>query len=143
MEPRQALLILLLLTAWGQWAVGLLQHTASLPRGSAQRKSCNALPHCLGVVGRGIPATHCLSAWGQCAVQLLQRNASLPRGSGQRNSYNALPYCLGVVGSANFAVALPHWLGALGSECPAIHFLITGGQRALQLAMCTATPPWG
>ena len=42
------------LTAWGQWAVQLLQCTASLPSGSRQCNSCNALPHCLG--GTGSPA---------------------------------------------------------------------------------------
>ena len=32
-------------------AMGLLQCTATLPRGSRQWNSCNALPHCLGAVG--------------------------------------------------------------------------------------------
>ena len=31
-------------TAWGQWAVGLLQYIASLSGGSGQRNSYNALP---------------------------------------------------------------------------------------------------
>ena len=35
---------------WGQWAVQLLQCTASLPGGSGQWNSCNAPPHCLGAV---------------------------------------------------------------------------------------------
>ena len=70
-------------TAWGQWAVQLLQCTASLPWGSGQRNSCNALPHCLGVVGSATPAMHCLTARGQWAVQPLQCTASLPWGSGQ------------------------------------------------------------
>ena len=34
----------------------LLQCTASLPWGSGQWTSCNALPHCLGAVGSGTPA---------------------------------------------------------------------------------------
>ena len=83
-------------TAWGQWAVELLQCTASLhggsgqwnscnappslPGGSGQCNSCNALPHCLGAVGSGTPAMHRLTAWGQWAVQLLQCTASLPWG---------------------------------------------------------------
>ena len=87
------------LTAWGQWAVDLLQHTASLPGGSGQWNtcntlphclggsgqwtSCNTLPHCLGAVGSRPPAIHCLTAWGQWAVELLQYTASLPGGSGQ------------------------------------------------------------
>ena len=36
------------IAAWGQWAVERLQRTASLPGGSEQWNSCNALPHCLG-----------------------------------------------------------------------------------------------
>ena len=58
------------LAAWGQWAVQILQYTASLLGGSGQCSSCNELPHCLG----------------QWAVQLLQHSASLPVGSGQCNS---------------------------------------------------------
>ena len=46
------------LTALGQWAVELLQRTTSLPGGSGQWNSCNALPHCLGAVGSGTPAMH-------------------------------------------------------------------------------------
>ena len=51
-------------TAWGQWAVEVLQCTASLPGGSGQWNSCNALPHCLGAVGSGTPAMH-LVTWHQ------------------------------------------------------------------------------
>ena len=50
------------LTAWGLWAVDLLQCTAPLPGGSGQWTSCNALPHSLGAVGSGTPAMHCLTA---------------------------------------------------------------------------------
>ena len=105
------------LTAWGQWAVELLQCTASLPGGSGQRNSCNALPHCLGAlgsatsaihcrtalgaVGSATPAMHCLSALGQWAAELLQRTASLPGSSGQCNSCNALPHCPGGSGQCN------------------------------------------
>ena len=52
------------LTAWGQWAVQLLQCTASLPWGSGQWNSCSALPHCPGAVGNGTPVVHCLTALG-------------------------------------------------------------------------------
>ena len=81
--------------AWGQWAVDLVQYTASLPGGSGQWTSCNTLPHCLGALGSGTPAMHCLTAWGQKVVQLLQGTASLPGGSGQWTSCNALPHYLG------------------------------------------------
>ena len=56
----------------------LLQCTASLPWGSRPCNPCNALPHCLGAVGRATPAMHYLTAWGQWTVQLLQCTASLP-----------------------------------------------------------------
>ena len=49
------------LSAWGQWEVDLLQYTASLPGGSGQWKSCNALPLCLGAVGTGTRALRCLT----------------------------------------------------------------------------------
>ena len=70
-------------------------------------------PHCMGAVGGGTPAIHCLTAWGQWAVKLLQctaslslgqwalgllqYTASLPGGSGQSTSCNKLPHCLGAV----------------------------------------------
>ena len=66
----------------GQWALDLLQCTARMPGGSGQWTPCNTLPHCLGVVGSGPPATHCLTAWGQWAVGLLQCTASLPGAKG-------------------------------------------------------------
>ena len=129
------------LTAWGQWAVQLLQYTAALLGGSGQRNSCNALPHwlggsgqwtsgntlphCLGAVSSAAPALLCPTAWGQWTVQLLQRTASLSGGSGQRNSCNALPHCLGAVGSAT----------------PAMHCLTALGQWAAELLQRTASLP--
>ena len=115
------------LTALGQWAVELLQYTAtlpggsgqcsscnaltaSLPRGSGQRNSCNALRHCLGAVDTVTPAVHRLTAREQGAVQLLRRIASRPGGSGQCNSCNALPHCRRAVSSASPAM---HCLTAL------------------------------
>ena len=59
-------------TAWGQWAVQLMQCTTSLPGGSGQWNSCNALPHCLGSVGNAILAVHCHTAWGRRTVEILQ-----------------------------------------------------------------------
>ena len=118
----------------GQWAVALLQCTATLPGGSGQWNSCNALPHCPGAVGidslamrghtawglsvyvflpsdtacslqhSGTCAMHYHAARGQQAVQLLQFTASLPRGSGRCNSRNALPHCPGAVGSGTPAM---------------------------------------
>ena len=112
-------------TAWGQWAVQLLQYTAAPPGGSGQRNSCNALPHCLGAVGSATPAMHCLTAWGQWTVQLLQCTAPLPGGSRQCNSCNTLPHRLGAVDSAPFAM-----------HCPT-----AWGQWAAQLLQRTASLP--
>ena len=117
----------------GQWVVQLLRYAASLLRGSGQwssRSCCNALLLCLGAVGSGTPALHCLTAWGQWAVKLpllLQCTASLPGGSGQRNPCIALPHCLGAVGSAILA----------------IHCLTAWGQWAVELVQHTASLPGG
>ena len=70
------------LTAWGQWAVQLLQCTDSLPGRSGQWTPCNTPQHCLGAAGSATLALHCLTALGQWAVDLLQCTASLPGGSG-------------------------------------------------------------
>ena len=75
----------------------LMQCTVPTPGGSGQWNSCNALPHCLGAVGKGTHAMHCPNAWGQRAVELMQCNVPLPRGSGQWNSCNALSERLGAV----------------------------------------------
>ena len=66
------------LTAWGQWAVQLLQCTGTLPGDNGLWNSCNAvphclwaecsaifcntLPHCLGTVGSAFTVMHCHSA---------------------------------------------------------------------------------
>ena len=110
-------------TAQGQWAMELLQCTASLPGGIGQWNSCNALPHCLGAVGSATPAMHCLTAWGRWAVELLQCTASLLGGSGQWNSCHALPHCL----------------GAMGNVTPAMHCLTAWGHWAVRLLQCTAS----
>ena len=141
----------------------LLQHTATLPGGSGQCNSCNALPPCLGTVGRGTPGTrgptswgdgescpggrrrlksgtpamHCLTAQGQWAVKLLQCTASLPGGSGQWNSCYALPHCLGAVGS---------WPGGgryLKSRTLAVHCSTACGQWAVEFLQRTASLPGG
>ena len=49
----------------------LLECIATLPGGSGQWNSCNALPHCLGALGSATPAMHCLTVWVQWAVELL------------------------------------------------------------------------
>ena len=60
------------LPAWGQWAVGLPQCTASLPGGSGQCNSYNTPPHCVGAVGSATPAIRCLTAWGECTANCPQ-----------------------------------------------------------------------
>ena len=121
------------LTALGQWAVELLQCTASLPGGSGQCNSCNALPHCLGAVGTGTPAMHC-TALGQWALELLQYTATLPGGSGQCSSCNALTASVPRgSGQRNSCNALPHCLGAVDTVTPAVHRLTAREQWAVQL----------
>ena len=136
-------------TAQGQWAVGLLQCTASLLGGNRHCNSCNvrshqargrgvvprrrslpkerysynALPHCLGAVGSATPAMHCRTPFGLWAVQLPQCTASLPGGSGRCNSRNTMRQCLGVV----------------GSRTPATYCLTAWGKWAVQLLQCTAS----
>ena len=150
-------------SAWGQWAVDLLQYTASLPggsgqwtscntaslpRGSGQWTSCNTLPHCLGVVGSGPPAIHCPTAWGQWAVGLPQYTASLPGAVGcgppAIHCFTAWGQCAvdllqytaplpGGSGEWTSAHTLPHCLGAVGSGPTAIHCLTAWGQWAMDL----------
>ena len=123
--------------AWEQWAVELLQCAVQLPWGSGQWTSCNALPHCLAVVGRGPPAIHCLTARGQWAVDLLHYTASLPRGSGQWSSCNGLSHCLGAVGQligqCNSFNALSQCLGAVDSGAAAMRCPTALGQWAVDL----------
>ena len=76
----------------GQWAVQLLQYTATPPGGGGHCNSCNARAHQQG--GRGVPperwlqsstrAMHCHTTWVQWAVQLLRCTASLPGGTGSQ-----------------------------------------------------------
>ena len=96
-----------------------VQHTATLPEGSGQWNSRNALPHCRGELGRGTLAMHCLvpRPW---AMQLLQYTDSLPRGSEHCHSSNALP----------------HFLGALGNATAAMHCHIAWGRWAMELLRC-------
>ena len=158
------------LTAYGQWAMECLQHSASqprgsgqwnscnalpsLPRGSGRWNSCNALPHCSGSVGSarhhylgaarsGTATVHYLTAYGQWAMECLQHSASQPRGSGQWNSCNALPSLPRGSGQCNSCSALPHCLGVVGSGTHAMHRLTALGQWAVQFAQCIASPHGG
>ena len=146
-------------TARGQWAVELsqctaplpggrgaselVQRTASLHGGSGQCMSCIALSHCLGAVGSGIPAMHCLTAGRQWVVQLLQCTAAPPGGSRQCNSCNALPHRLGAVGSATPATLCLTALGTVGSGTPATHCRTAWGQWAVKLLQYIASLPGG
>ena len=128
-------------TAWGQWAVQLLQCIGSLPGGIGHPKSCNALPPwssgqwnscnavllCLGAVGVAIPTMHCHTAWGRWAVELLQRSSSLPGSSGH----------------PKFCHPPPHFVGAVGIRTPLTHFLTAWWQCAYEVLQCTASLPWG
>ena len=117
-------------TARRIWAVELLQRSASL----------------LGVsrhVGSGTPSTHCLTAWGQWAEELLQCATPLPWGSGQCNPCNPQPLYPGAVGSATPVLHGPTARGAGGSGNPGKSASLPRRQWAVELLLCTATPPWG
>ena len=115
-------------TTWGQWAVELLQCTASPPGGSRRWNSCNAQPHCPGALRNGVPSMHCHTTWGRWAVEILQCTATQPGGGRRCNSCNALPHCLGAVGSGTLA----------------IHCHTARGQWAVQLLQCThCLTAWG
>ena len=154
-------------TACGQWAVELPQCAATLPGGSGQWNSCNALPHCLGAVGGRSPALRRHTALGQWVVQFLQSTATLPTGSGQ---WSARSHSSGVHGHTGCIVfcalcvlccnawcsalqctvcavlhytlcAVPSELATrpLGSGTPLMHCHTTWGQRAVEIVQCTAT----
>ena len=115
----------------------LLQGNASLPGGSGQCNSCNALPHCLGAVGSGTRAMDHHTAWRKWAVELVQCTPSLPGGSGQCNPCNALPYRLGAVGTGTPAMRSPP---AGGTGSPAQEGVAAYRAKRLQ---CTAEMPRG
>ena len=105
------------------WVVEILSCTATLPRGSGQWNSYNALHGCLGAFGSGTPAMHCLTDCGERATVLLQCTAIPPRGGGQGNS----------------SYAMPHYLGAVGSANPIMHCQTANGRWAVDVLQCTAS----
>ena len=138
-------------TAWGQWEVELLHCIATVPEGSGQWNSCNALPHFLGqwnscnalphrpkAVGSGTLAMHCHTAWGAMGSATVAMHCptaegavgsgtlamhSAPEGSGQCNSSNAVPHCPGAGGRAT----------------PVMHYHSACGQWAVELLLCSPT----
>ena len=105
-------------SAWGQWAVELLQRNASLPGGSEKCNTCNAQPHRLGTVDSGSPAMRRPTRWGGQGG--LPRRRWLPK---EPTSSNALPHCLGAVGTGTHVM----------------HCLIASRQWAVQFLQYTAS----
>ena len=130
-------------TVRGQWAVELLQCTATLPGDGGQCDFGNALLRFMGVVGSATPAMHRHTAWGRQVVEHLQSTAFMPGGSGQFNSFNALHSLHWGSGKWNPCNVLPHCLWAVGSGTHAMHCLTASGQWAVELLQCTATLPGG
>ena len=144
------------LTAWGQWAVELLQlHclttseqwvaqllqcTASLPGGRGQCNPCNALPHCLGAVGSATFAMQCLTALGAVGsgTPAMHRLTAWGQWAVQLLHTASLPWGSGQCNSCH---AVPHCLGAVGSGTRAIHCPTAWEQWAVQLLQCTASRP--
>ena len=123
----------------GQWAMELLLCIATLPGGSGQWNSCHAPPHCLGAMGSGTPAMHCLTAWGQWTVQLLHLRCHTAQGRWAVELLICTATLLGGSGRWNSCNALPHCLGAVGSGAPVMHRHIAWGRWAVELLLCTAT----
>ena len=103
-----------------QWAVDLLQYTATLPLSSMQWISCSTLPHFWGAVSSGPPSVHRhidVERWGavgsgspsvhgrtardQWAADHLLCTATLLMSSEQWISSNAVPNCWGAVGNGS------------------------------------------
>ena len=87
----------------------------------------SALPHCLGALGGGTRAMHCLNVHGHLVVHLLQCIAILHGYNGQRNSCNALSHCPGAVGTGSPAMCYHTTRGAVGSAIPAMSRLTASG----------------
>ena len=117
----------------------LLQCSASMPRGSGQCNSCNAVPQCLGVVGSATPAMHFNIAGGQWEVELLQCTASLPLGNGLCKSCHALPRCWGAMGIGTPGMQYLIAWGVGGSATLAINCHVAWGQWAVQLPQGSAS----
>ena len=92
----------------GEWAVGLLVYTASLPGSRGLWMTFCTLPHCKGALHSGSPSAQCRSARGQWAVGLLHYSASLLGSSGQWISFGTLPHCWGSNGQCDSFITLPH-----------------------------------
>ena len=113
-------------TAWGHYAVELLQCTLKLPfvqravehlqctatprGGSGKWNSCNTPPQCPGAGGSGPPTMHRHTAWGG--------------------------------GPWNFCIS-PHYMGVVGGVTAPKHFPSASGLRAVEIVPCSATPPGG
>ena len=120
------------------------QCTASLPGGSGQWNSCNALPHCLGAVGSATPALHCLTAWGQWAAQLI---GPLHRACRAAPSLLSVWCCTAWCCALHCTVcALLHCScgqRAAGSGTPATHCHTAWRLWAVELLLHTAALPGG
>ena len=136
------------LTAWGQWAVALLQCTAPvpsgqwavkplqctapLPGGSGQWNFCHTLPHCLGAVGSGTPAMHCHTALGAVGSGPPAMHGLNAWGQWAVQLLQYTAALLGGSGQCNSRSALLHYPQAIGSATPAMHCLTAWGQWAVE-----------
>ena len=129
--------------AWGQWAVELLQFTATMPLSSGQRNLCNAVPHFLGAIGSGAPAMHSHIAGGHWVVEILQCTATLLGGHPAvelQHCTTIVPRCIGQWNCCN---APPHYLRAARGRTAAMLRHNTCGRLVVELLQCMATLPRG
>ena len=120
----------------GQW-----NSCGHIALGSGQWNSGGTAPQCLAVVGTGTRAVHFRTAWHHWVVELLWYTATLPWHSEQWNScgdsalglwaLELLRYTAALCGRKgqwNSHVALPHYLGEVGSGTLAVRLSWGSGQ---------------
>ena len=119
-------------TAWGQWAVELLQHTAAPPGGSGKWNPCGhtvlgqwavVRSYCLGAVGTRSPSAHRRTTLGQRAVEFLRYTAAQPWSSGKWIACGTVPCALrqGAVELLQYTAAPPRGTTEWNSHVSLLH----------------------
>ena len=98
-----------------QWAVGLLQYTATLPKSSKQWIFFGTLQHYWGAVGNGSPLVH-------YDVDLVPHTTTRLGSSGQEGSFCTPPECSGALPAHALCV-----VAAAGGRSPLVSSIINSG----------------
>ena len=118
-------------TTWGQWALQLLQCSASLLGGSGQCNCCDALPHCLGPVGSATPTVATASS---AKITVAPAGGPAHCGSGTAHHPQAVWQCIA-------GVALPTDPKKRGSALQEFQCLLPPGSEAVHCRSSTAQCP--